>query len=104
MPSTLVSHSVTHEKTLPTGVSVRTSDNQYTVYTLEGDSMDLDNHWLVEENTLPGGQDVRVYVSFRECFPPPGTDRLVFGRWTSDESQGRCQTERRCEPKADRFW
>ena len=43
MPSTLVSHSVTHEKTLPTGVSVRTSDNQYTVYTLEGDSMDLDN-------------------------------------------------------------
>ena len=30
-------------------------------------NMDPENHWLVEENTLPGGQDVRVYVSFREC-------------------------------------
>ena len=29
--------------------------------------MDPENHWLVEENNLPGGQDVRVYVSFREC-------------------------------------
>ena len=29
--------------------------------------MDPENHWLVGENTLPGGQDVRVYVSFREC-------------------------------------
>ena len=36
-------------------------------YTLEDDPMDSENHWLVEENTLPGGQDVRVYVSFREC-------------------------------------
>ena len=35
--------------------------------TLEDDHMDPENHWLVEENTLPGGQDVRVYVSFREC-------------------------------------
>ena len=25
--------------------------------------MDPENHWLVEENHLPGGQDVRVYVS-----------------------------------------
>ena len=25
--------------------------------------MDPENHSLVEENTLPGGQDVRVYVS-----------------------------------------
>ena len=30
-------------------------------------NMDPENHWLVEENTLPGGQDVRVHVSFREC-------------------------------------
>ena len=26
--------------------------------------MDPENHWLVEEKTLPGGQTVRVYVSF----------------------------------------
>ena len=39
-------------------------------YTLEDDAMDPENHWLVEENTLPGGQDVRVYVSFRECKRP----------------------------------
>ena len=26
-------------------------------------NMDPENHWLVEENHLPGGQDVRVYVS-----------------------------------------
>ena len=32
--------------------------------------MDPENHWLVEENTLPGGQDVRVYVSFWECIDP----------------------------------
>ena len=30
-------------------------------------NMDPEKHWLVEENTLPGGQTVRVYVSFREC-------------------------------------
>ena len=36
-------------------------------YTLEDDSMDPENHWLVEENTLPAGQTVRVHVSFREC-------------------------------------
>ena len=45
-------------------------------YTLEDDPMDPENHWLVEENeenTLPGGQDVRVHVSFREIrsFRPP---------------------------------
>ena len=34
-------------------------------YTLEDDPMDPENHWLVEENHLPGGQDIRVYVSFR---------------------------------------
>ena len=34
--------------------------SEVTNYTLEDDPM-------VEENTLPGGQDVRVYVSFREC-------------------------------------
>ena len=36
------------------------------IYTLEDDPMDPENHWLVEENTLPGGQDVRVDASFRE--------------------------------------
>ena len=36
-------------------------------YTLEDDPMDPENNWLVEENTLPGSQDVRVYVSFRGC-------------------------------------
>ena len=30
-------------------------------------NIDPENHWLVEANTLPGGQTVRVYVSFREC-------------------------------------
>ena len=29
--------------------------------------MDPENHWLVEENQLPGGQPVRVHVSFRKC-------------------------------------
>ena len=37
--------------------------SEVTNYTLEDDPM-------VEENTLPGGQDVRVYVSFRECKRP----------------------------------
>ena len=45
----------------------RTYKHSITKYTLEDDPMDPENHWLVEENTLPGGQDVRVYVSFREC-------------------------------------
>ena len=30
------------------------------IYTLEDDPMDPENHWLVEENHLPGGQTVRV--------------------------------------------
>ena len=38
-------------------------------YTLEDDPMDPENPWLVEENSLPWDQDVRVYVSFRECIP-----------------------------------
>ena len=41
----------------------RTYKHSITKYTLEDDPMDPENHWLVEENTLPGGQDVRVYVS-----------------------------------------
>ena len=30
-------------------------------------NMEPDNPWLLEENRLPWDQDVRVYVSFREC-------------------------------------
>ena len=33
-------------------------------YTLPKTNMDPENHWLVEENNLPGYQDVRVYVSW----------------------------------------
>ena len=29
--------------------------------------MDPESHWLVDENTLPRSQDVRVYVGSREC-------------------------------------
>ena len=43
------------------------SEDEENIYTLEDDPMDPENHWLVEENNLPGGQDVKVYVSFREC-------------------------------------
>ena len=38
--------------------------------------MDPENHWLIEENTLAGSQDVRVYVSFRECTFGVYTDGL----------------------------
>ena len=36
-------------------------------YTPWKTNMEPDNPWLVEENSLPWDQDVRVYVSFREC-------------------------------------
>ena len=49
----------------------------FSSYTLEDDPMDPENHWLVEENTLPGGQDVRVYVSFRECKYELGLSELT---------------------------
>ena len=38
----------------------RTYKHSITKYTLEDDPMDPENHWLVEENHLPGGQTVRV--------------------------------------------
>ena len=47
----------------------RISSGCYMIYTLEDDPMDpiKTTGWYMEENTLPGCQDVRVYVSFREC-------------------------------------
>ena len=37
------------------------------IYTLEDDPMGPENHWLVEEINLPGGQTARVHISFPEC-------------------------------------
>ena len=48
-------------------------------------NIDPENHWLVEANTLPGGQDVRVYVSFRECI----VIRMPFTRMPRWRSQSR---------------
>ena len=54
-------------------------------------NMDPENHWLVEENHLPGGQTVRVYVRF--CFvslfpirDPRSTGRQVRSTHLQDHS------------------
>ena len=45
--------------------------------------MDPENHWLVEENHLPGGSDSQGLCEFREC--RPRWVKLGLGREVSGE-------------------
>ena len=54
------------ELPLSTKCYLRSLTCRFVVFTPWKTNMDSENHWLVEENTLPGGH-CQVYVSFREC-------------------------------------
>ena len=67
-------------------------------------NMDPENHWLVEENTLPGGQDVRVYVSFRECISLINNDSKICSNELKPPSSKEYRKTQRRTPKTCGHW